>query len=102
MPAGDPEAVKASLPDHLAYQRNLEESGRLLMAGPISDESGEQMIGAGMIIYRADSMEDATQLAEEDPMHKSGARSFCLRKWLVNEGRLNVSVGLSTGFSSLS
>ena len=102
MPTGDPDAVKSSLPDHLAYQRDLEEAGRLVMAGPISDESGEQMIGAGMILYRAGSMEEATQFAENDPMHKSGARSFTIRKWLVNEGRLNVSVGLSTGFGSLS
>jgi hypothetical protein len=35
-------------------------------------------------------------------MHKTGARSFTLRKWLVNEGSLTVSVGLSTGFSKLS
>ena len=101
MPTGDPEAVKASLSDHLAYQRELEEAGRLVMAGPVSDESGENMIGAGLILYRAVSMGDANRMAENDPMHKSGARSFTIRKWLVNEGKLNVSVGLSTGFSSL-
>ena len=101
MPTGDPDAVKSSLPDHLAYQQELEREGRLVMAGPISDESGENMIGAGMILYRAGSMEEATQIAENDPMHISGARSFTLRKWLVNEGSLTVSVGLSTGFGSL-
>ena len=102
MPTGDSEAVKASLTDHLAYQRELEEAGRLVMAGPVSDEAGDYMIGGGMILLRADSMEEATQMAEDDPMHKTGARSFTLRKWLVNEGSLTVSVGLSTGRSSLS
>ena len=102
MPTGDPEAVKLSLPDHLAYQKKLEEAGQLVMAGPVSDESGENMIGAGMILYRAKSMEEATRIAEDDPMHKSGARSFTMRKWLVNEGSLNITVGLSTGFSKLS
>ncbi len=101
-PDGDPEAVKAALPDHLAYQRSLEEDGRLVLAGPVSDESGENMNGVGMIIYRAKSQEDAQQIAESDPMHRSGARKFILRKWLVNEGSLNVSVGLSTGLAKLS
>ena len=96
-PAGDPTAVKANLPDHLAYQRNLELDGTLVMAGPVSDESGENMEGAGQIIYRANSLDEAREITMADPMHKSGARNFTIRKWLVNEGSLNVSVGLSTG-----
>ena len=101
-PGNDPDAVKANLHDHLAYQRDMEESGRLVLAGPMSDESGENMIGSGLIIYRASTMHDANKMAENDPMHKSGARSYTLRKWLVNEGSLNISVGLSTGSSQLS
>ena len=101
-PNDDPEAVKASLPDHLNYQREMEESGRLVMAGPVSDDSGENMFGAGMILYRAGTMDEARAMAENDPMHKSGARGFTLHKWLVNEGSLNISVGLSTGRASLS
>lgn len=96
-PASGPDAVKAALPDHLAYQRQLEESGHLVMAGPVSDDSGNEMQGAGMIIYRAPSMQAAQEMAAADPMHKSGARSYVLRRWLVNEGSLNLSVGLSTG-----
>ncbi len=101
-PAKAPEDVKASLPDHLAYQAQLERAGQLAFAGPMSDETGEQMQGMGLIIYRADSLEAARQLAENDPMHKSGARSFVLRRWMINEGSLNLSVGLSTGTSALS
>ena len=55
------------------------------------------MQGVGLIIYRAESLEAARALAEGDPMHKSGARSFVLRSWLINEGSLTVHVGLSTG-----
>ncbi len=95
-PAKAPEDVKASLPDHLAYQAELESQGRLAFAGPMSDESGEEMQGMGMIIYRAESLEAAKALAENDPMHKSGARTFTLRRWMINEGSLNLSVGLST------
>ena len=59
------------------------------------------MVGAGLVIYRAASMDDAQHLASNDPMHLSGARSFTLRKWLVNEGSIQVSAGLSTGSAIL-
>ncbi len=101
-PAKAPGDVKASLPNHLAYQTQLERLGQLAFAGPMSDETGEHMQGMGLIIYRADSLESARKLAEDDPMHKSGARSFVLRRWLINEGSLNISVGLSTGTSAFS
>ncbi|SFR52212.1 YciI family protein [Litoreibacter janthinus] len=100
-PAKAPEDVKASLPDHLAYQARLEAEGKLAFAGPMSDESGDHMQGMGLIIYRAESLETARALAEDDPMHKSGARSFTLRRWMINEGSLTLSVGLSTKTISL-
>jgi uncharacterized protein len=95
-PAGPPEAVRAVLSEHLAYQRQLEGSGHLAFAGPVSDSSGELMEGAGLIVYRAATMVDARALADADPMHVAGARSYTLCRWLVNEGSLNLSVGLST------
>lgn len=95
-PCAAAEVVKEVLPAHLAYQQDMETAGHLAMAGPLSDESGQEMQGAGMIIYRAESMEAARAMAEADPMHARGARRFDLRKWLVNEGGLTVSVGLST------
>ena len=95
-PAKKPQDVKAALPDHLAYQAQLEQAGSLAFAGPMSDESGEHMQGMGMIIYRAESLEAAQALADNDPMHQSGARNYVLRRWMINEGSLNLSVGLST------
>lgn len=96
VPAGPPEAIRAVLPEHLAYQRQLEESGHLAFAGPVSDPTGELMEGAGLIVYRAATMADARALADADPMHAAGARSYTLCRWLVNEGSLHLSVGLST------
>ncbi len=101
-PAREPQDVKASLPDHLAYQAELERAGQLAFAGPMSDETGEHMQGIGLIIYRADSLDAARALAEADPMHKSGARTFVLRRWMINEGSLTLSVGLSTNHAVLS
>jgi uncharacterized protein YciI len=100
-PAKEPQDVKASLPDHLSYQATLERAGSLALAGPMSDETGEQMQGVGLIIYRAESLDAARAMADADPMHKTGARTYVLRRWMINEGSLNLSVGLSTKGVSL-
>ncbi|MGR3500933.1 YciI family protein [Pseudaestuariivita sp.] len=100
-PNADMELVKATLPDHLAYQKQMEAAGTLFLAGPVSDLSGKEMQAQGMIIYRAESLEAARAVAEADPMHATGARSFEIRKWLVNEGSLSLSVALSGQSASL-
>lgn len=94
-PAAPDADLPSTLPDHLAYQAELERDGKLVFAGPVSDATGEDMNGEGMIIYRAASLEEARALAENDPMHKRGVRTFTIRRWLVNEGSFTVSVGLS-------
>ena len=94
-PAGDMDLVKATLPDHLAYQKGLQDAGSLFLAGPVSDETGDQMNAEGMIIYRAADMDAAKALADGDPMHANGARTYEMRKWMINEGCLNVTVNLA-------
>ena len=101
-PQKSPDDVKQCLPAHLEYQRGLEQRGILVLAGPLSDPTGDTMEGAGLIVYRAGSMAEAKRLAEDDPMHRDGARGFTLRKWLVNEGSVSLNVGLSTGKAQLS
>ena len=90
-----PEKLAETLPAHLAYQAEQENSGTLAFAGPLSDESGEQMNGSGLIIYRADSMEAARAIADADPMHANGVRNYTLRKWMINEGSLQLDLKLS-------
>lgn len=94
-PEVTPEQLKAVLPEHLAYQAKLEASGELAFAGPLSDLTGDQMDGSGMIVYRADSLDQARALADADPMHASGSRKYSIRRWLVNEGSLSINVKLS-------
>lgn len=84
------EELKAVLPEHLEYQMAQQAAGNLALAGPLSDMSGEEMQGEGMIIYRAESMEAARALADGDPMHREGIRTYTLRKWLVNEANFSV------------
>ncbi|PRY26110.1 hypothetical protein CLV78_101203 [Aliiruegeria haliotis] len=95
MPVKGPEALAEMLPEHLAYQSEQEAAGRLAFAGPLSDPSGEQIRGEGLIIYRAASLDAARALADADPMHSSGTRTYEIRRWLVNEGSLQLELGLS-------
>ncbi|MEO1000725.1 MAG: YciI family protein [Pseudomonadota bacterium] len=92
----DAEKVPALLPDHLAYIAELERSGALMMAGPLSDPEGREVAG-GCLVLRAADMAAARALADGDPMHAGGARSYELRRWLINEGGATVTFGFSTG-----
>ena len=94
-PAKGPDEVKANLQDHLAYQGEQEQRGTLAFAGPLSDLTGELMEGVGMIVYRAETLVDAQAIADNDPMHLSGARTYTIRRWLINEGSLRLDIKLS-------
>ena len=94
-PQAKPEELQAVLPDHLAYQKKLAAEEKLFMAGPVSDVTGDQMQGAGMMIYRASSMDEARALADGDPMHAKNIRSYTMHKWMVNEGSPSFSSRLS-------
>jgi len=95
MPTAAPDSLQETLPAHLDYQKSLEAQGALVFAGPLSDTTGEAMSGGGLIVYRAASFDEARALAEADPMHRDGKRSFTLRRWLINEGSLTISLALS-------
>jgi len=94
--SGDPKEMVTYLPEHLEYQLELERKGIMFGAGPLFEQDkpkGPPV--AGMIIIRADSMEHARKIADADPMHKAGVRSYTLRKWFLNEGSLEVSLKFS-------
>ena len=90
-----PEEMLSHLPAHLQYQKQMEAEGKLFLAGPLSDLSGQEMSGNGMIIYKTKSMEEAIQIADNDPMHLANIKEFTVRSWLVNEGALSFSLSLS-------
>lgn len=89
--------VMENIEPHLQYQIKLEQDGIMIGAGPHWNEDEETWGGDGMIIIRADSLAHAREIAEADPMHKSGARKFTVRPWLLNEGTLTVKMTFSDG-----
>jgi uncharacterized protein len=50
-----------------------------------------------MVVVRAASLLEAETIATEDPMHKSGARSYRVRPWIVNESTILVRLDHATG-----
>ena len=60
---------------HIAHLRRLDEGGRLVMCGPFKDYKG------GMVVVKADSLEDARRIAESDPFIKDGFETYELRTW---------------------
>lgn len=96
-PAGDLDRILEVRDEHLKYQVEIEQKGIMFAAGPLADDSGEAWGGDGMIIIRADSLEDAERIAAADPMHSSGARTYRIRPWLMNEGGFNLRVTFSDG-----
>lgn len=94
--------VMENIEEHLQFQVNLEQRGIMFGAGPFWADDEHTWNGEGMVIIRAASLEHAKEIAATDPMHSSGARSFTVRPWLLNEGRVTVAVDLSTGRHAVS
>ena len=96
-PVSGMRAVMENLEEHLKFQVSLEKNGTMFGAGPFWEDNEIDWNGEGMVIIRANSLNHANEIASSDPMHKSGARSFTVRPWLLNEGNIQFSLDYSTG-----
>ncbi len=92
-PARSPEIARL-LPAHLEYQVRIEREGKLFGAGPIFEE-GADVPSGGMIVLRARDIAEARAIADADPLHAAGLRSYTIRKWLLNEGAITLTVRFS-------
>ncbi|MEM8917456.1 MAG: YciI family protein [Pseudomonadota bacterium] len=93
---GSPEKLRELLPAHLDYQVKLEDEGIMFGAGPLVAEGQPDFPPtAGMIIIRAASFEEARKIADADPMHSSGVRTYTLRRWTMNEGSIKLNIKMS-------
>jgi uncharacterized protein len=72
----DAETVQSHRPAHREYLAGLKEQGRLWAFGPFMDGFG------ALIIYEADSLEEAERMLLDDPFHRAGVFvSFVIRPW---------------------
>ena len=96
-PANGMGPVMANIEAHLKFQVDLEQKGIMFGAGPFWTDDEKQWLGEGMVIIRAGSLDEAKKIAASDPMHASGARTFRVRPWLLNEGTVTIKVSYSDG-----
>jgi len=96
-PVNGMEPIMENLEAHLSFQVEIEKKGIMFAAGPHREKEKEKKDwkGDGMIIIRANSLEEATKIAESDPMHSSGARTFTIKPWLMNEGKFSIEIDFS-------
>jgi uncharacterized protein YciI len=92
-PAAPRAELDKVLPAHLAHQVRLEKDGIMFAAGPLSNEDGARV--GGMIVIRAESFAAAKAIADSDPFHKAGLRTYTLMRWTVNEGSYGIRVNYS-------
>lgn len=95
-PVNGMKPVMEMLERHLGYQISLEKRGIMFGAGPFWTDDEQEWRGEGMVVIRAENLAAASAIAAEDPMHASGARTFEVRPWLVNEGSLTITLNHST------
>lgn len=68
-----------TLDEHLAWMKQQHEAGRILFSGPTPDRK------IGIYVIRADSREEAEQIAAGDPFTKAGFCTFDLLEWEVHQ-----------------
>lgn len=95
-----PEELQTNLEAHLRYLIGLENAGVLFASGPLFDGDGT-MRGEGLTAVRAASFEAAEEIAAKDPFVMAGQRRPTVKSWIVNEGRVTVSVDISDCSGSL-
>jgi uncharacterized protein YciI len=70
---------------HMANIRKMGESGKLLVAGPFTDDGDLR----GLFVFRTGSLEEAKAMAEQDPAVKAGRLRLEWHPWFAAK---NISV----------
>ena len=72
----DTAKVSKVRPVHRDYLTGLKVKGKLVLAGPFTDDSG------ALIVYEAGSKDEAERLLQGDPFHANGIfQSWQIRPW---------------------
>ncbi|MCW1927260.1 YciI family protein [Bhargavaea beijingensis] len=77
LPMKNEELSQTLRPDHLAFLDEQIEKGNVKAKGRFADGSG------GMVIYQAESLEAAEEIAKQDPYVEKGARGMEIKEWIA-------------------
>jgi uncharacterized protein YciI len=77
----DPEKSQSLRAQHLDFLAQKEREGKIFARGRFVDGAG------GLVIYKADSLDEAKKTAESDPYLRGGARTLEIHEWeMVKSG----------------
>ncbi len=71
----NPEKNAQVLPRHIAYLEELDAQGKIFARGPFMDGTG------GLVVYIAETYEEAVEMAEADPHVVEEVRRLELKEW---------------------
>lgn len=86
---------------HLRWAIAAEQRGELFASGPFADGNSQPGATGGMSILRAASQEEAKAILAGDPFVAEGVFAIEVRRWLLMEGSVTVTVRLSDQSSRL-
>jgi uncharacterized protein YciI len=89
-----PEDMLPFVAEHLAYMNHLENEGKLFASGPFIEEG--VLVGDGLTIQQTSTIEDARALMQAESLIQRGLREFNLRPWELREGRMTITLNVST------
>jgi len=78
------EEAAAAQKQHIAHLAAMGEAGKMVVAGPFSDQADPAY--RGVCIYRVGSVAEARALAEQDPIVKSGQLRVEAMTWWYGKG----------------
>jgi uncharacterized protein len=76
---------------HAAHLGELDDSGKLVMAGPLVERSG------GLIVLRTEGVAEAIAIAEEDPLVRGAYQTYELATWLMSNRQNNYRPNIKSG-----
>ncbi|HVW79597.1 MAG TPA: YciI family protein [Mycobacteriales bacterium] len=80
----DDETTRLLFGQHLGHFANMSDAGHLMVSGPLSDQPDDAL--RGVCLYRVGSVEEARQLAEQDPAVQAGLFSVDVMTWRTAKG----------------
>ena len=78
-----------------------ERRGELFASGPFAADGVEPGALGGLSILRAQSVEDAQRLLQADPFIREGVYTVDVKKWMLMEGGLTLTVRFSDRSANL-
>ncbi len=87
--------LESLLAAHLEWAIQAERRGELFMSGPFVADGARPGTQGSMTILRADSEAAAWRIIEQDPFIKQGVFTAEVKRWMLMEGSMTVSVRFS-------